>query len=156
MLVILPLRMFYASTLGEIREAITIDLPGLTDYTHLGLYAQGLNGQQANADIVTVVTRLSQWVGAPIVLQSAPISEAKIPRADRIWEFYKVAARGMVEYSRVQFLGYPISDHALFPVWRSFCSSTLALVLVLFVFLISAAILSRCTLEFSLYSLYMR
>ncbi|KAL3897024.1 MAG: hypothetical protein SGCHY_003699, partial [Lobulomycetales sp.] len=45
-----PLLNYHA---GEIREAITIDLPGLTDYTHLGLYAQGLNGQQANADIVT-------------------------------------------------------------------------------------------------------
>lgn len=38
---------------GAIREAITLDFSGETDYTHVGLYAQGLNGQQANAGLHT-------------------------------------------------------------------------------------------------------
>jgi glycosylphosphatidylinositol transamidase len=54
---------------GEIREALTLDMPGNGDYAHLGMYAQGLNGQQANGDIVTVVTRLCQWIGAGFALQ---------------------------------------------------------------------------------------
>jgi hypothetical protein len=100
---------------GEIREALTLDMPGNGDYAHLGMYAQGINGQQANADIVTVVTRLCQWVGAPFALQENAPGTAK---EKDLWNYYQKAALGMIDYAKFQAIGGAISDHALFPRWR--------------------------------------
>jgi hypothetical protein len=100
---------------GEIREGLTLDMPGDGDYSHLGMYAQGVNGQQANGDIVTVVTRLCQWVGAGFALQEG---EPGIVSPDNLWKYYLKAAGGLIDYAKYQAVGGAISDHALFPRWR--------------------------------------
>lgn len=66
-------------------------------------------------DIVVVVTRLAQWTGVAFALHD------DIPRwfqnTDE-WSKYKVSAFGLIDYAKIQALGFPISDHALFSRYR--------------------------------------
>ena len=100
---------------GEIRESINLDFPGDSDYTHVGLLIQGLNGQQTNADIVSVVTKLCQWIGIPISIHySDPVNVNQ----DNFWEYYRNAGLGLIEYAKYQALGFPIANHALYTRYR--------------------------------------
>lgn len=37
---------------------------------------------------------------------------------DDFWAYYKAAAFGLLDYAKLQAIGGPISDHALFPRYR--------------------------------------
>ncbi|KAI8833204.1 Gaa1-like protein [Chytridium lagenaria] len=75
---------------GVINEAFSFELPGTGSYDRFHLYVEGLNGQQANADVISTLSVISYNFGVQIVLHD------------------DVASR------ENQALGYPLAHHALF------------------------------------------
>jgi Gaa1-like, GPI transamidase component len=118
---------------GIIQEAINLEFPGVSDYSHMGLFARrfkiisiflvcmgghclitvslaGLNGQQPNADVVTTIVKVSQWEGIPLTLFNNVLPHNGWSE----WDRYTTSASNLIKYFGYQSLGHPIVDHAFY------------------------------------------
>ncbi|KAJ3065870.1 Glycosyl phosphatidyl inositol protein transamidase complex subunit [Podochytrium sp. JEL0797] len=112
---------------GVIEEALNLEFPASphNTYDSLGVYTQGLNGQQPNADIPMVVATAAGTFGIPIRLhrshsefgtrvvawiESLGLGAAVVKPVENIVS--------LLEYMGIQALGIPMSHHALFPKYK--------------------------------------
>ncbi|KAJ3085012.1 Glycosyl phosphatidyl inositol protein transamidase complex subunit [Quaeritorhiza haematococci] len=101
---------------GAIQEAINLEFGGgPQDYSHVGLYVEGLNGQQSNADLITVTARMLSWSGIPTTLHHDSLDEGHI-RTE--WDAYVASAKRLATYIKYQALGFPVAGHALYPRYK--------------------------------------
>ncbi|KAJ3353709.1 Glycosyl phosphatidyl inositol protein transamidase complex subunit [Entophlyctis luteolus] len=112
---------------GVIEEALNVEFSGTgNSYDSIGVYVQGLNGQQPNADIPMVVAIAADTFGVPIrlhrthsiagdsflkFLADIGASNELLRYADRL--------SSLVEFMSIQAFGIPMSHHALFPKYKT-------------------------------------
>jgi glycosylphosphatidylinositol transamidase len=110
------MKAFSFSTLGhhagEIQQAINLELCGSGEFSHLGLYTEGLNGLQANADLPITISLICQYNGIPLGMHdSSPLSYYSD-------QTYWQSAKELIKYVKLQSFGYPFYDHALYNRYR--------------------------------------
>ncbi|KAI8611971.1 Gaa1-like protein [Chytriomyces sp. MP71] len=112
---------------GVIEEAMNLEFSGTqSSYESLGIYVQGLNGQQPNADIPMTVAAAANTYTIPIRLHKTR-SEAGTQLVNWVWKTFKPnqavmghleGVVGLAEFMAIQALGVPMSHHALFPKYK--------------------------------------
>jgi hypothetical protein len=83
----------------------------------LQLNAEGLNGQQANADLVGMVAAAAHNLNIPVTLHDRPLPYSEIHRIysnDITLEHYLGTLATIGTYMKHQALGIPIGSHSLF------------------------------------------
>ncbi|KAJ3212594.1 Glycosyl phosphatidyl inositol protein transamidase complex subunit, partial [Dinochytrium kinnereticum] len=98
---------------GVINEAFSFELPGTTSYDRLLLFVEGLNGQQANADIISTLSSVSYNYGLDIVLHDDVESKKVVGELVGESEFGGKLA-SVLWFMKNQALGFPVAQHALF------------------------------------------
>lgn len=71
---------------------------------------EGLNGQQANADLIAIFVRLSQWENIPVAMHDTPSATTRNDEGTDYWH----NLRGLHKYFKSQSLGFATYPHALF------------------------------------------
>ncbi|KAI8919703.1 Gaa1-like protein [Entophlyctis helioformis] len=99
---------------GSIQSAVCLEFPGSHDYTAVGLFPEGINGQLPNADLLATVVLSIRYEGIPLVLHDGPRSQSTV-LADRyrdslaqLWTFVKNQASGLPTAGHALFLQYKI------------------------------------------------
>lgn len=77
----------------------------------------GFNGQQPNADLISTLTRISDYSGLPITLHNryltSTIMKRKMEYGDYVMQYIDSFVN-VVEYMSYQGLGLPTHDHAFY------------------------------------------
>ncbi|KAJ3114865.1 Glycosyl phosphatidyl inositol protein transamidase complex subunit, partial [Nowakowskiella sp. JEL0407] len=119
-----PKREFLKYHGGLIQEAINVEFCGSTEeYYGIGVFVEGFNGQQPNADMVTMVVRGAQYEGVNVyqhIPDSDPYSNSinkltgirivdeYIQKSRMLWKFVKNQGFGVTNYGHSVFQKYRI------------------------------------------------
>ncbi|KAJ1557613.1 Glycosyl phosphatidyl inositol protein transamidase complex subunit, partial [Nowakowskiella sp. JEL0078] len=107
---------------GVIHEAINLEFCGTSSgYSAIGVFIEGLNGQQSNCDMVTTVVRSAQAEGITIVQHdSSPSSAYFIPGSLGIQflDQYPAKFKKILKFMKSQALGIPRHAHGLLQKYR--------------------------------------
>ncbi|TPX41861.1 hypothetical protein SeLEV6574_g05884 [Synchytrium endobioticum] len=93
---------------GVIMEAINLEFAGDTDYSYIGIVAEGLNGQLSNADVISTVVKCAEYEGVSLTLGDVP----------RPHSSYLPALKTLLRMVERQAMGLPVANHALFPKYK--------------------------------------
>ncbi|KAJ3227029.1 Glycosyl phosphatidyl inositol protein transamidase complex subunit [Chytriomyces hyalinus] len=111
---------------GVIEEALNVEFPGThARYDTIGIYVQGLNGQQPNADVPMTAAAAASSYSVPVRLHRSRSETGQnvvnfmhqLNLGKPVMEYVEGAV-GLAEFMSIQAVGIPMAHHALFPKFK--------------------------------------